>query len=88
MLARFPLEIHLWTIPLLFVTGWVIGYAHFRHTLARRHPDLYRVWFKRNHPGQPIPDESPVPEQDPPKQNPTGEPGALSEGALSETRKD
>jgi len=60
VLARFPLEIHLWTIPLLFATGWVIGYAHFRHTLARRHPDLYREWFKRNHPGEPIPDDEPL----------------------------
>ena len=37
MLARFPLEIHAWTIPLLFATGYVIGYFHFR----RKHPDLY-----------------------------------------------
>ena len=41
MLARFPLEIHIWTIPLLFVTGWVIGYVHFRYSLHRKHPDLF-----------------------------------------------
>ncbi|MHC4548888.1 MAG: hypothetical protein ACYTEZ_08925 [Planctomycetota bacterium] len=43
MLARFPLEIHVWTIPLLFATGWVIGYTHFR----RKHRDLYERWRQR-----------------------------------------
>jgi hypothetical protein len=43
MLARFPLEIHVWTIPLLFATGYVIGYFRFR----RRHPDLYAEWERR-----------------------------------------
>jgi hypothetical protein len=43
MLARFPLEIHVWTIPLLFATGYVIGYFHFR----RKHPDLYAEWERR-----------------------------------------
>jgi len=43
MLARFPLEIHAWTIPLLFATGWVIGYGHFR----RKHKDLYAEWERR-----------------------------------------
>ena len=43
MLARFPLEIHVWTIPLLFATGWVIGYMHFR----RKHPDLFEEWERR-----------------------------------------
>ena len=47
MLARFPLEIHLWTIPLLFATGWVIGYAHFRDTLRRKHEDLFEEWRSR-----------------------------------------
>ena len=47
MLARFPLEIHLWTIPLLFATGWVIGYVHFRESLRRKHPDLFEEWSKR-----------------------------------------
>ena len=47
MLARFPLEIHLWTIPLLFVTGWVIGYVHFRDSLHRKHPDLFEEWRSR-----------------------------------------
>ncbi len=52
MLARFPLEIHVWTIPLLFATGWVIGYAHFRNALHRKHPDLYEKWRERTE-GQP-----------------------------------
>ncbi len=43
MLARFPLEIHAWTIPLLFATGYVIGYFHFR----RKHPELYAEWERR-----------------------------------------
>lgn len=47
MLARFPLEVHLWTIPLLFATGWVIGYVHFRDTLRRKHGDLYEEWRRR-----------------------------------------
>jgi len=47
MFARFPLEIHAWTIPLLFVTGWVIGYVHFRDKLRRKHPDLYEEWQRR-----------------------------------------
>ena len=47
MLARFLPEIHLWTIPLLFATGWVIGYAHFRNRMCRKHPDLYKEWYRR-----------------------------------------
>lgn len=47
MLARFVWEIHAWTVPLVFATGWVIGYAQFRTRLQRRHPDLYREWFQR-----------------------------------------
>ena len=47
MLARFPLEVHLWTIPLLFATGWVIGYVHFRDTLRRKHEDLFEEWRRR-----------------------------------------
>lgn len=44
MLAlRFPLEIHAWTIPLLFATGYVIGYFQFR----RKHPDIYAEWQRR-----------------------------------------
>jgi hypothetical protein len=43
VLARFPLEIHAWTIPLLFATGYVIGYFQFR----RKHPDLYAEWERR-----------------------------------------
>jgi hypothetical protein len=43
MLARFPLEIHAWTVPLLFATGYVIGYFHFR----RKHPDLYAELERR-----------------------------------------
>ena len=63
MLARFPLEIHLWTIPLLFATGWVIGYVHFRDQLHRRHPDLFAEWRRRVHPGQPT-GEPPSPTQE------------------------
>ena len=47
MLGRFPLEIHLWTIPLLFATGWGIGYVHFRDALRRKHPDLFEEWSRR-----------------------------------------
>ena len=43
MLARFPLEIHAWTIPLLFATGYVIGYFHFR----RKHPEFFAEWERR-----------------------------------------
>lgn len=43
MLARFTLEIHLWAIPMLFATGYVIGYFHFR----RKNPDLYAEWERR-----------------------------------------
>jgi hypothetical protein len=43
MLARFPLEIHAWLIPLIFATGYVIGYFQFR----RKHPDLYAEWERR-----------------------------------------
>ena len=50
MFARFPLEIHVWTIPLLFATGWVIGYAHFRNRMGRKHPDLYKEWYRRTFP--------------------------------------
>jgi hypothetical protein len=46
-LAAFPLEIHAWTIPLLFATGWVIGWAHFRDSLRKRHPDLFEEWRRR-----------------------------------------
>jgi hypothetical protein len=47
MLARFPLEIHIWTIPPLFATGWVIGYVHFRATLRGKHDDLFEEWRRR-----------------------------------------
>ena len=50
MLARFVWEIHAWTIPLVFLTGWVIGYAHFRRRLHLRHPDLHQEWMSRAHP--------------------------------------
>lgn len=53
LLARFPLEIHAWTVPLTFATGWVIGYAHFRNSLHRKHPDLHREWRQRTHPEDP-----------------------------------
>ena len=43
MLARFPLEIHVWTIPLLLATGYVIGFYRFR----RKHPDLWAEWERR-----------------------------------------
>jgi len=49
MLARFVLEIHAWTIPLLFVTGWVIGYAQFRSRFHKKHPDLYDQWARRTY---------------------------------------
>ena len=57
LLARFPLEIHIWTIPLLFATGWVIGYVHFRDALHRKHPDLWREWRRRTDPDA-TPDDS------------------------------
>jgi hypothetical protein len=47
MLGRFPLEIHIWTIPLLFATGLVIGWTIFRDRLRKRHPDLYEEWLRR-----------------------------------------
>jgi hypothetical protein len=47
MLARFPLEIHAWTIPLLFATGRVIGSVHFRDTLRRKHEALLDEWLRR-----------------------------------------
>ncbi|MGH7163684.1 MAG: hypothetical protein ACREID_09380 [Planctomycetota bacterium] len=50
MLARFPLEIHVWTVPLLLATGIVIGYSMFRDRLRRRHPDLFEEWRRRTQP--------------------------------------
>ena len=47
MLARFVWEIHAWTIPLLFATGWVIGYAQFRVRMSKKHPDLYEELQRR-----------------------------------------
>ena len=47
MLARFVWEIHAWAIPLTFVTGWVIGFVHFRNRLQRNHLDLYEEWRRR-----------------------------------------
>ncbi len=47
MLARFVWEIHAWTIPLLFATGWVIGYAQFRARMSKKHPDLYEELQRR-----------------------------------------
>jgi len=66
LLARFPLEIHIWTIPLLFATGWIIGYVHFRDSLHRKHPDLWREWRRRTHPGETPdePDEDNAPDRD------------------------
>ncbi|MHC4957546.1 MAG: hypothetical protein ACYTGN_04160 [Planctomycetota bacterium] len=49
MLARFVWEIHAWTIPLLFVTGWVIGYSHFRSRFHRKHPELYKQWARKTY---------------------------------------
>jgi hypothetical protein len=48
MFDRFPLEIHAWTIPLLFATGYVIGYFQFR----RKHPELYAEWERRRGAGE------------------------------------
>jgi len=50
MFAGFPLEIHAWVVPLVFLTGWVIGYVHFRDSLRRRHPDLFEEWRRRTGP--------------------------------------
>jgi hypothetical protein len=49
MLARFVLEIHAWAIPLLFATGWVIGYSHFRSRFHRKHPELYAQWAEKTY---------------------------------------
>jgi hypothetical protein len=57
VLARFPLEIHVWLIPLIFATGWVIGYAHFWKRLRRRHPDLYEEWYRRTNGADPPTEE-------------------------------
>ena len=46
MLSFFPVDFW-WWIPLIFATGWVIGYAHFRNALHRDHPDLYEQWLNR-----------------------------------------
>ncbi len=54
---RFPLEIHAWTVPLTLVTGGVIGYVIFRDRLRKRHPDLYREWYKRTHPDGELPED-------------------------------
>jgi hypothetical protein len=47
MLARFALEVHLWTIPLLLATGCVIGYVHFRDTLRREYGHWCLEWRRR-----------------------------------------
>ena len=57
MLARFPLEIHVWIIPLIFATGWVIGSARCRSRLHRQHPDLFEEWMRRIRPDDPEKDE-------------------------------
>ena len=49
MLGRFPWEIHAWLIPLIFFTGWVIGYAYFWQRMRKKHPDLYEEWYRRTH---------------------------------------
>ena len=36
-----------WWLPLIFVTGWILGYVHFRDSLHRKHPDLHAEWLKR-----------------------------------------
>ena len=36
-----------WYLPLIFVTGWILGYVHFRDTLHRKHPDLHAQWLER-----------------------------------------
>jgi len=36
-----------WWLPLIFVTGWMLGYVHFRDSLHRKHPDLHAEWLKR-----------------------------------------
>jgi hypothetical protein len=50
MLARFVWEIHAWAIPLTWLTGCVMGYAYFRNSLFRKHPDLYAEWYRRGQP--------------------------------------
>ena len=36
-----------WWLPLIFVTGWILGYVHFRDSLHRKHPDLHAEWLER-----------------------------------------
>jgi len=42
----FPVDWY-WWLPLIFVTGWVLGYVHFRDSLHRKHPDLHAEWLRR-----------------------------------------
>lgn len=46
MFAFLPVDFW-WWLPCIFVTGWIIGYVHFRNALQRDHPDLYEQWSKR-----------------------------------------
>jgi len=42
----FPVDWY-WWLPLIFVTGWILGYVHFRDSLHRKHPDLHAEWLRR-----------------------------------------
>lgn len=47
MLAvTFPTDF-LWWIPFIAVTGWILGYVHFRDSMHRKHPDLFEEWLRR-----------------------------------------
>jgi hypothetical protein len=52
MVAHYMVDVLAWVLPMLFATGWVLGWAHFRKSLHDRHPDLYEQWYKRTHPDE------------------------------------
>ena len=45
-LAAFPVDFY-WWLPLIAITGWILGYVHFRDSLHRKHPDLFQEWLRR-----------------------------------------
>jgi hypothetical protein len=42
----FPVDFY-WWLPLIAITGWILGYVHFRDSMHRQHPDLFAEWLRR-----------------------------------------
>ncbi|MEM8885037.1 MAG: hypothetical protein AAGD14_13275 [Planctomycetota bacterium] len=46
MLLALPVDFW-WWLPFIAVTGWILGYVHFRDSMHRKHPDLFEEWRRR-----------------------------------------